>query len=182
MCDLGPVETMNICWVIAEHAILALNIQGQNLSDAAPTWGSWRHIRGLGIDNAVCYDAGLAQQLIARGYNKISNLYVPEAVWKQANTQPLQAFGGSFDFDVASRDDVVACHLAASQNQVVMLLGFDLENQSDYTQLIYQTINSHPQTQWVLVDDSKTLPKNFQSLTNLTCDQFENVLNLLGIN
>lgn len=179
---------MNIAWVIAEHGVLPWSTDPHTLSNIAPTWGSWRHIRSLMIDNAVCYNTNLANQLISQGYWNMCNLWVPTQVQKSNQPASIRAFGGSFDLDIASVDDIVALHLVAVQSQVVLLFGFDLslirdrsQRQKEYINLIKQTISDNPDIQWVIIDPLEKPDSMFDHLSNLSCDSFENVLNLLSV-
>jgi len=178
---------MNICWVLAEHAVIPITVTAITLKSVAPIWSSWRNIRSFDVDNAVCYDAVQASRLILNEYHTVCNLYVPEITQQQYQTLPLNAFGGSFDFDIVSQDDIVGLHLASSPGQVVLLLGFDLNTAvdpktQDYIELIYQTINGYPQTQYVIIDQPNNVDKKLLGLANLTCDNLSNVLTLLGGN
>lgn len=175
---------MNLNWVLAEHAVLPGSVTGSRLNSAAPIWSSWRQVRGYQVDNAVCYDSTLAQRLIDQGWNQLCNLYVPESVVQKNPRSNVNVFGGTFDLNIPSQDDVVCVHLAAAQSNVVLLLGFDLDRstvqQQTYVDLIYTAINSYTTVQWVMVDCyGKPEPKFFE-LKNFTCDSVENVLNLLG--
>ena len=81
-------------------------------------------------------------------------------------------------------------HLAAGYNNIVLLLGFDLQDQvknpnklvenriQHHRNLIKQVIVSNPNTQWVLVDHPGTIGKSFASLDNLTNDSMDAVLSL----
>jgi hypothetical protein len=173
---------MNVSWVLAEHAILPANVSASTLNSVAPVWSSWRNIRSYQVDNAVCYHTGTANQLIDCDWHQLCNLYVSSEIQQQTKKSPIYAFGGSFDFDIPSHDDIVCLHLAASQNQVVLMLGFDLTQNQTYADLIYTTVSSYPDTQWVLVDNSNEPSAQLKELTNLTCDSMNNVLNLLGTN
>ncbi len=173
---------MNISWVLAEHAILPANVSAITLNSVAPVWSSWRNVRGYQVDNAVCYNKDIAAQLIQCDWHRLCNLYVSSELQQQTKKSPIYAFGGSFEFDIPSHDDIVCLHLAASQNQVVLMLGFDLKSSQTYRDLVYTTVNAYPATQWVLVDSPDDLPQQFGELTNLTCDSMNSVLNLLGTN
>lgn len=175
---------MNIAWVLAEHAVLLSSVTGNSLNTAAPIWSSWRHVRGYQVDNAVCYNALMAQRLIDQGWHQLCNLYVPDAVIQKNPASRVSAFGGSFDLNIPSQDDIVCAHLAAAQSNVVLLLGFDLdrstpENQT-YVDLIYAVMDSYPKVQWVMIDPEGKPEPRFFELTNFTCDSIQNVLNLLG--
>ena len=175
---------MNLNWVLAEHAVLASSVTGNSLNNTAPVWSSWRHVRGYQVDNAVCYNPSVAQQLIDQEWHKLCNLYVPDAVIQKNPTSPVRAFAGSFDVNIPSQDDIVCIHLAAAQSNVVLLLGFDLDSSTSekqtYIDLIYAVMDSYPTVQWVMIDPIGKPEPRFFELTNFTCDSIQNVLNLLG--
>lgn len=168
---------MNIAWVIAEKYLLPPKIPTSALNDAAPIWASWRLWRTYNIDNTVCYQDTDVEQVIDQGYHEVSNLYISETAWQKLQKPTgVKCFGGSFPKSIAQSEDVIAVHLAAAQNDLILLLGFDLADAYSifYTGLIENT----PDKQWVIVDN--TVPKNFSSLSNLTCDKLQNVLQLLN--
>lgn len=178
---------MNIAWVLAEHSLLPADVPNDLMRQLAPIWGSWRNIRGFGVDNAICYDSAQSHRLLDQGYADLCNLYVSLEVKKDVENPRVKVFGGSLDFDIDSRDDIVSLHLAASTNQIVLLIGFDLaeiknstQKRQDYLELVYQTMNQYPGVQWVVVDHPQPLWSKLQGLSNITCDSMTNVLNLLN--
>lgn len=167
---------MNIAWVIAEKYLLPPNIPISALNDAAPIWASWRLWRTYNVDNTVCYQDEDASLVINQGYHEVSNLYISEPAWQKLNKPPgVKCFGGAFPKSISQAEDVISIHLAAAQNDLILLLGFDL---SDHNSLFYTNLIEHsPQQQWVIVDG--TVPSKLLTLSNLTCDTLQNVFELL---
>jgi hypothetical protein len=104
----------------------------------------------------------------------------------------VKFYGGEFNQEVDSIEDIIGLHLASGSGEIVIMLGFDLPPIGELTDrfelhklrnrygLIRSLIASNPNTQYVLIDHKKQLEKTYQSLTNLTCDTLENVLKLLA--
>ena len=178
---------MNIAWLFAENTMLPPTTPVQAIKDQAPIWGSWRTQRGYNTDNVVCWDTEQAAKLVAQGYAKICNLYIPQAVYTQLKSpKGVRAFGGEFDFAVDSVDDIIAAHLVSSVADVVLMVGFDLESKSterrnNYVGLLAEAIRSSGK-QWVIVDHHTNLAEPIQNLANITRDLLPNVLQLLGNN
>ena len=180
---------MNLAWLFAENTILPPTTSVQAIKDLAPIWGSWRTQRSYQADNVVCWDPTQAVKLVAQGYAKICNLYIPEKIYQQLQKpKGVRAFGGDFDFSVDSVDDIVATHLAASVADVIIMVGFDLEaktksspSRNNYIGLLAQAIESSGK-QWVIVDHHTDLAESIQKLSNITRDLLPNVLQLLGNN
>ena len=175
---------MKIAWLFSENTDLGPQVNVKELHNLAPIWGGWRTWRGYGTDNVVCYDANQAQALLEQDYQKVCNLYIHQTAWEKANNPVgIRAFGGEFSIDVEHPDDIVCMHLAASQNQIVLMVGFSLDQKqpvTPYVELIAQSVKTNPETQWVLIDHVKELSAPFANLKNITCDNMDNVLNLLS--
>lgn len=177
---------MNIVWLFSETTDLGPSVNIDQLHDLAPIWGSWRTWRGYGTDNVVCYEAAQAHVLIEQDYQSVCNLYVPQEAWEKANRpQKVFAFGGAFPESTDHGEDIISMHLAASQAQIVLMVGFELDAKqpsNSYIELVAQTMKAYSQVQWVLVDHSEQLAKPLQGLKNVTCDKLNNVLQLLNAN
>jgi hypothetical protein len=174
---------MKIAWLFSENTDLGPQVDVKELHDLAPIWGGWKTWRGYGTDNVICYDVAQAHTLIDQDYQKVCNLYIHQTAWEQANKPSgVRVFGGEFPIGVDHPDDIVAMHLAASQNQIVLMLGFGLDSKkqvTSYVELIAQSVKTNSKTQWVLVDHAKELASPFADLKNITCDTLKNVLQLL---
>ena len=178
---------MNVAWLFAENTMLPPTTPVQAIKNLAPIWGSWRTQRGYNTDNVICWNSEQAAKLVAQGYAKICNLYIPQAVYTQLKEpKGVRAFSGEFDLVVDSVDDIVAVHLVASVADVVLMVGFDLESKSttsriNYIGLITEAIRASGK-QWVVVDHHTDLAESIQKLPNITRDILPNVLQLLGNN
>jgi hypothetical protein len=135
-----------------------------------------------------------ADQLVKRQFQKSCNLYMPNSVYTSlGRPQGVKLYEGDFmGHEVDNKDELVAINLAATVADVVLLIGFNLsERQADsdklqehkaknYYGLIKQAIKSNEQTQWIVVDHTEPLSKEFSDLPNLDKDTFDNVLTILN--
>jgi hypothetical protein len=83
-------------------------------------------------------------------------------------------------------------HLAASQSDIVLLMGFDWTKKPKFTDrllehhahvyrtLVGHTVRNNPNVQWVLVDHSPDIWKDLTKLENLTQDTFSNIIKMLA--
>jgi hypothetical protein len=167
---------MNIAWVFSENLFFPPAVDLTEIKNSAPIWGSWKLWRPYQIDNAVCANPKVADRLIAEHYHTHCNLYVPHTV--KSSIAGVRHFGGTFDFAVPHIEDLVAMHLAAHLNDIVLVAGIEFLS-VDYQKIFEKTVESYPNKQWVLVDYNTRLPKEL-TLPNLTCDKLKTVLNLLN--
>lgn len=176
---------MRINWVFAESYKLGSKAEINQIKGIGPTWGSWKTFKGCSTDNIVCHDSKKSRELIAKAMQAVCNFYIPKKYYADlGNPIGVKLYEGEFPESVKHAEDIVSMHLAASQSDIVLLAGFDFgkaekEDQKPYLGMARSVINSDPNVQWVLVDHPKDLDPAFQSLPNLTCDSFENVLKLL---
>jgi hypothetical protein len=170
---------MNIAWVFGANLQLPPDIDVMQIKNSAPIWGSWKLWRPYQIDNAVCANPATADRLIQQQYYNYCNLYVPHIV--STGTKSVKHFGGTFDYNVTDIEDLVAMHLAAHLNDVVLLMGIDFTKNidTDYCAILVKTIETYSEKQWVLVDGPNDVDKIFESLKNFTCDKLQNALQLL---
>jgi hypothetical protein len=101
-------------------------------------------------------------------------------------------YEGKFVHDIDRQEEIVSMHLAAGTNDIVLLLGFDLQDHpknpdklienriQHYRNLFKQVIVNNTTTQWVLIDHSVKIAKSFEPLNNLTKDTMTNVIKLLN--
>ena len=176
---------MNISWVIAEGYQFDPTINLDTIKNVGPIWGSWTTWRGCGTDNVICNNKAKARGLIDQKFNEGCNFYVSNSLYHELDKPDrVQRYGGSFQHDLQHTDDIVALHWAKTSADIILMLGFDLisidTNNQHYYGPVLSVIKQHPDTQWVLVDHPKDLYKNFQDLSNLTCDSLGNVLQLLA--
>lgn len=184
---------MKINWVAAEGYSLDPGIDAESMKNVGPIWGSWTTWRSCSTDNVICSNRSKAADLIKRSFQKNCNFYVPEQ-FNQDLGRPVgvKLFGGKFDEEVTSLDNIISMHLASDTGEIVLLLGFNLtpivgpnllfeqHKIKNYYGLMRSLFVTKTDVQWVLVDHPPTLDKNFQNLPNLTCDTLGNVLQLLA--
>lgn len=183
---------MRINWVYSDRLTLDPTLEPDTLKTIGPSWGSWRTWRGCATDNVVCHDVGKAKELLQRAFQSVCNLHVPKKQYQDLN-RPLgvKLYEGEFQQELDHVEDIVSIHLASTQSDIVLLLGFDFSTQflpedafekhkiRNYYGLIRSAIRNNPDIQYVLVDHPKDLDKAFKELPNLTCDVMANVLKLL---
>lgn len=183
---------MRVCWAIAEGYDLDPTVDIDKIKSVGPTWGSWRTWRGCNTDNVICHTRTKAQELINRAFQAVCNFYIPKKYYQDLN-RPVRVklYEGEFEQDLDHFEDVIALHLASSENDIVLMLGYNLgkiEPPSDpyekhklvnYHGLVRSIITANPEVQWVLVDHSEEFDKSYQNIPNLTRDTMENALKLL---
>jgi hypothetical protein len=184
---------MNISWVIADGYQVDPTIDLNILKNIGPIWGSWRTWRSCDTDNVICHNNTKAQELIQRDFQKNCNFFVPEKNFRDlGRPNGVQFYGGEFEQETHSIEDVVALHLAASRSGIVLMLGFNLQKIpteiadrfelhkiKNYHGLIHSLINKQSDIQWVLIDHNGPTDKSFGEMANLTNDTLKNVLDLL---
>lgn len=181
---------MNISWVMTDSIVLDPTVNVKLMKDTGPLWGSWKTWRSCQTDNVICHDLGKGQELISREFHKTCNLYIPNknfAILERPENVLL--YEGAF-LDEYQPEEIVAMHLAASQSDIVLLLGFDLTEKEKsldkltehrahvYRTLVKHCIEDNPDVQWVLVDHSGPVMKMLKNLSNLVMDTMENCLGL----
>lgn len=182
---------MRICWVIADNFNDPL-IEPDTLADVGSTWGSWRTWRAWNTDNVLCNDSKKAQDLVTRAFQAVCNLYIPKKDYASLGRPVgVKLYDGEFPAEFDSVEDIVAMHLVSSSNDLVLLLGFDLgESESEdkfeqhkrknYLAAFRAAVKMYPTTQWVLINHQQELDPELKEFDNITCDSYENVLQLLG--
>ena len=184
---------MNIGWVLADAVVLDPTQDLAQLKNIGSVWGSWRTWRACATDNVICHDMKQSDILLTRQFQKQCNFYIPNDIYVALN-RPIgvKLYEGKFVHDIDQQEEIVAMHLAAGYNNIVLLLGFDLQDRpknSDkltenriqhYRNLFRQVVISNPNTQWVLVDHPREIGKSFASLNNLTKDSMSSVITMLA--
>lgn len=156
------------------------------------TWGSWRTWRNCLTDNTICHDSVQCQNLLESGFEQRCNFYVPRSFYQTLSQAPgVRAYDGNFDKPVDNIEDIIAMHLCAANNDLVLLLGGDFgspkiideshrQRTIDRTGLLRGAAQSWSKVQWVAVDHAMELAPAYQNLTNFTSDKMKNVLELLS--
>ena len=132
MCDLGHKEkALNISWVLADTVVLDPMQELEPLKQTGAFWGSWRTWRAWQTDNVICHDLSKADELLKRAFQAACNFYIPNSAYVALNRpMGVQVYEGDFVHDVVRREEIVAMHLAASNSDVVLLMGFDFAEQA----------------------------------------------------
>ena len=184
---------MNISWVLANRLVLDPSIDINLLKGIGPFWGGWQTWRSCGTDNVICNDFDRARSLLDRKFNEGCNFYIPNSIY-QSLERPLNVklYDGTTDLDLENKEEIIAMHLAASQSDIVLLLGFDwqpkmpnldrlLEHRAqNYRTLIKQAVQENNQVQWVIIDHPSEIMTELKNLPNLTQDTLTSVIKLLG--
>lgn len=181
---------MRISWIIADDFV-SPHVTPEQLKDVGPVWGSWRTWRAWNTDNVLCNEYADAEGLVKRKFHETCNFYVPEKHYAQLNRPKVNLYGGDFPGALDHPEEIVSMHLVAESSDLVLLLGYDLTEKTfddkmathkrlNYVNAFRATLNTYPETQWVLIDHPGDLDKSLTKITNLTCDKFESVLNLLS--
>jgi hypothetical protein len=180
---------MEVSWVISADFGDPV-VKSSKLKEIGSLWGSWKTWRSWSTDNVLCSDDTKAQELIKRAFHGVCNFYIPEKSYiKLGRPTGVKVFGGDFPDDFPNQEDVIALHLC-SQSELVLCLGFDMTDITEtdatgkflarsYEAAVRAVIKNNPNTQFVFINHPGDLDKSFNSLQNISCDSYENVLQLL---
>jgi hypothetical protein len=182
---------MNISWVLADLTPADPTVDTAELKRLGAFWGSWRTWRAWQTDNVICNDQNKAAELIKRNFQNNCNFYIPNAVYTSLDRpNGVRLYEGAFVHDVDRQEEIVAIHLAANTNDIVLLFGFDLtelipnpdrllaHRAHHHRNHIRQAIKDFDQVQWVVVDHIDKLDPNLGNLDNVTTDSLQSVLSL----
>jgi len=182
---------MNVSWVLSEN-IASDAISLDTLTEIGPSWSPWTAWQEYKTDNTVCDDHVTAARLVKRGFQIVSNLYLPQESFIKLNRPSnVRLYSGEFsDSAVSNKDDIIALNLAAPTVDIILMLGFDLANCryndplaemlcEGYHTNIKSIIEENSEVQFVLVNYENTLADCFNDLQNLTQDTLKAVISLL---
>ena len=180
---------MEVSWVLSEDYADPI-VKSETIKNIGSTWGSWKTWRSWSTDNVLCADDTKAQDLIKRAFHSVCNFYIPKESYTLLNRPAgVKIFDGNFPDDFPKQEDVIAMHLC-SDSELVLCLGFDLQEvtttdpkskflSKSYQAAVRSLIKNNPSTQFVFIDHPGELDKSFENLENISCDSYENVLQLL---
>jgi hypothetical protein len=184
---------MNISWIVSSTYVFPNDIDINKVKAIGPIWGSWRSWKYCHTDNVVCDDFGQAQVLCKRAMQAVCNLYLPRRLYQDLmRPQGVRWYDGEFSQEVNSIEDIISMHLAAPQNDIILLVGFDLatpsasgDTMSDHRLrnqlgLTRQIIADNLQTQWVVIDHVQKFDPAFGSMKNIMPDSMTNIFKLLN--
>ena len=131
--------------------------------------------------------------MLKRKMNEMCNLYIPESAYVELERpRAVRMYGGQFTFEVDNRDELIALQLAASQSDIVLLLGFDWTKKrastdrlikhktNNYRKFVVDAVRNNPNVQWVLVDHPAKIMPELAKFENLMQDTLENVIELMN--
>jgi hypothetical protein len=183
---------MNISWILANGLIPDPELDLAKLKEIGPFWGGWQTWRSCGTDNVICNDFDRAQSLLVRKFNEGCNFYIPNTIYQRLDhPTAVKLYDGTTELDLENKEEIIAMHLAGSQSDLVLLLGFDWQPRpknpdrlqehraQNYRTLIKQAIAENSQVQWVLIDHTPELMLELKDLPNITQDSLASVLKLL---
>ncbi len=182
---------MKTAWIIADDFV-SPDVEPEQIKEIAPVWGSWRTWRAWSTDNVLCHDANKAQELLQRAFQAVCNFYTANKNYASLGRPPgINLYEGNFPGELDNPEEIIAMHLVAENNDLVLLLGYNLteitieDKYQKHKKLNYQnafraTLNTYPNVQFVLIDHPGDLAKSFQNIPNITCDKFQSVLQLLN--
>jgi hypothetical protein len=184
---------MNISWILANGLIPDPELDLNKLKEIGPFWGGWQTWRSCGTDNVICNDFDRAQSLLVRKFNEDCNFYIPNTIYQKLDhPTAVKLYDGTTELDLENKEEIIAMHLAGSQSDIVLLLGFDWQlkpkipdrlqehRAQNYRTLIKQAIAENDQVQWVLIDHPLELMFELKNLPNITQDTLANALKLLA--
>ena len=181
---------MEVSWVLSEDYADPI-VKSETIKNIGSTWGSWKTWRSWSTDNVLCADDKKAQDLIKRAFHSVCNFYIPKESYTLLNRPAgVKVFDGNFPDDFPKQEDVIAMHLCSS-SELVLCLGFDLQEvtttdpkfkflSKSYQAAVRSLCKNNPNTQFVFIDHPGELDKSFENLENISCDTYENVLQLLA--
>jgi hypothetical protein len=182
---------MNISWVLSDSVVLDPTQDIADLKRIGAFWGSWRTWRSCQTDNVICHDMTKAAELLKRNFQTACNFYIPNLIYTSLDRpEGVKLYEGAFVHDVDRQEEIVGLHLAASTNDIVLLLGFDLtelkpnldrlkfHQAQHHRNLFRQAIKANDQIQWVIVDHPADLDPLLANLSNVSKDTLQAVLAL----
>lgn len=182
---------MRISWIIADDFVDP-TVEPATLKDIGSVWGSWKTWRAWNTDNVVCYDVSKAKDLIKRAFQAVCNLYVPKKAYVElGRPSSVGLFEGEFPAEFDHTEEIISMHLIAENNDLVLLLGYNLtapqtediyekHKRKNYISAFAGAVKMYPDTQWVILDHDGDLADSLLEFENITCDTYDNVLQLLG--
>jgi hypothetical protein len=184
---------MNVSWVLSNSLVLDPSIDLEAVKTVGPFWGGWQTWRSCGTDNVICNDFDRAKSLLTRKFNEGCNFYIPNTIYQSLDRPShVRLYDGTTDLDLENKEEIIAMHLAASQSDIVLLLGFNWQPQpknpdrlqehraQNYRTLVKHAIVENQTVQWVLIDHAPKLMLELKDLPNLTQDTLDSVLKMLS--
>ena len=161
------------------------------LKDLGPIYGCNTLIENVDLDNTIVVDKNVLIDLIAKGYNRKTNIYTRQTWHKlvQADnlfylSNPVEEPIHRWDQESQWGSGVHALNLAATHGaEIVVMLGYDLYNADLRPNCLIYQINKcfeiHSNTQFVQIQNDDWVCPNEWISTNFLRDNFDGLTNLL---
>ena len=180
-------------WVLSDSAQLDPTQDIEQYKKIGAFWGGWRTWRSCQTDNVVCHDQVKAAELLKRNFQSMCNFYLPDSVYTSLDRpQGVKVYAGQFVHDIIRQEEIVAMHLAASTNDIVILLGWDLSklqpgadklvnNQlQHHRNMVRQAFITYDTTQWIIADHTEEIDPQILQTQNVMVDSVDSVLALVS--
>jgi hypothetical protein len=184
---------MEVCWLVQKDYDPETTVSVDRMKDVASIWGSWQSHRQCQTDNCIVDDFKDANSLIKRNFNFETNLWTHQDNFVSlGRPEALSLHKIGIDKDLQDRDDLVAMALTGARYDLVIALGFDLSyntaltdaleihEHKRYLSAVANIIKGFPTTQFVFIDLPAEATENFSKLENFSCDNIQNVLELVS--
>jgi hypothetical protein len=182
---------MKIRWVLSEETPSDL-IDPEVINSVGESWGHWGVRNHYALDNCICVD-DYAENLVSSNLQSVCNLYIPRQNYEQlGRPDNVSAFDGTFgNSSISNKADIVALNFV-SDSDIVLLVGFNFspvlntdekalqESRLAYYFDVRAIMQSHPDTQFVLIENKHKLASWALDLNNLSEDTVDSVTNLLS--
>ena len=183
---------MEYCWLVQKEYNPQSTIGVDKMKEIASIWGSWKSHRNCLTDNSVVDDFKDASTLLKRGFNLETNLWTHEDNFiRLSRPEAMSLHKIGIDKDLQDRDDLVAMALTGARYDLVIALGFDLSYNTTltdpleihehkrYLSALANIVKGFSNTQFVFIDLPQDPTQNFTKLENFSCDNIQNVLELV---
>jgi hypothetical protein len=178
-----------ISWVLSDSVLLDPTQDIDLLKAIGPFWGSWRTWRACQTDNVICHDQIKVSEFLQRDFQQNCNLFIPDTAYASlGRPDGVKIYAGEFVHDLVRQEEIVALHLAATTSDIVLLLGWNLQEytpdadlliankERHHRNMVRQAFLTYEHTQWVVIDHPDALDKNISNLPNIVTDTLDSVI------
>lgn len=147
-------------------------------------WGDMDTHKAWATDNVVCVNNEAARLAINMGVHERCNFFINDTNFETVGKiKNVRYYSGTFPGEFSRPEEVISMNLAANYFDLVILLGFDLDesetqDQINYIAAVKAAVTQAPEVQWVAIPLRKNVSKVFDELDNFTVDNLDNVINL----
>lgn len=177
---------MKISIVFANQTWVSPLIDLGKLRHVGMIWAAWNQWHQLFPHHTVCHDMTRAKELIAGGFHRRTELFIPETAFNALNKpKGVKMYGGEFLHEISRPEELIAMFLASATSDIVVLVGYDwtvptpndtleafaVENRM---RVIQDAIRGAPNVQWIVVGES--VPEQLKEFENVDHDTLENII------